>query len=99
MRRAICIFLTGANLAAGCTSFPELDAAVSPDARRAEYPVLTPTQPILDRRLDVRLTEETGEELERRAANLQARARLLRGSVVDDDTRRRLSNRLRALGG
>ena len=99
MRRVIYIFLTGAALAAGCTSFPELDAAVSPEARRAAYPVLIPTQPVLDRRADVRVTVETGEALERRAANLRARAGLLRGSVVDDETRRRLSNRLRALGG
>ncbi len=99
MRRSICIFLAVATLAAGCATFPELDAAVSPEARRAAYPVLIPTQPVLDRRADVRVTPETGEALERRAANLRARARLLRGSVVDDDTRRRLSNRLRALGG
>jgi len=99
MRRAIFLSLTVATLAVACTSFPELDAAVTPEARRAAYPVLIPTQPVLDRRSNVRVTVATGEALLARAANLRARAGLLRGSVVDDETRRRLANRLRALGG
>ena len=93
------VLFTAAALLAGCASFPELDAAVTPEARRADYPVLIPTAGVLIRREGARLTAADGEQLQARAANLQARARLLRGVVIDEETRLRLSGRLRRLGG
>ncbi len=86
-------------LLAGCTTFPQLDAAVSPGARIADYPVLVPVDTILVRRSDSTITEATGEALRARAANLRARARLLRGAPVEEETRLRLARRLKLLGG
>ena len=89
-----------AILLAGCTDFPELDAAVSDRARAADYPELVPTEGLLAKRGNNRVSETTGPELLARAERLQARARLLRGiEVVNDETRLRLAKPLRRLGG
>ncbi|MDJ0827259.1 MAG: hypothetical protein QNJ16_17345 [Rhodobacter sp.] len=93
------IVLLAALAMPACTTFPDLDAAVSPEARRAEYPELIPAEGLLGRRGDGRLTEQDAEDLLNRAANLTARARLLRGAPIDEETRLRLSARLRRLGG
>lgn len=98
MRLTYPVLILAAALA-GCTDFPELDAAITPEARRADYPQLVPVGEILDRRGLARTTGREGEILMARAANLQARARLLRGVVVDEDTRLRLSPTLNRLGG
>jgi len=84
---------------AGCAPFPQLDAAISDAARQADYPVLIPAEGLLARRGDGRLTAETGADLLRRANNLRARAALLRRASIDDEPRRRLTPRLRRLGG
>jgi hypothetical protein len=89
-----------AVLLAGCTTFPELDAVVSEEARRADYPNLVPAEHLLAKRTAWRLSETTGEMLLARAARLKARARILRGiSSVDEDTRLRIGSQLRRLGG
>ena len=82
-----------------CADWPDLDHAVSPEARRSDYPVLVPLNEVLDRRGLARSDATDGEILAARAANLRARAALLRGVSVDDDTRLRLTPRLRRLGG
>lgn len=89
-----------AAILASCTTFPELDAAVSDAARRADYPQLVPADELLGKRTQVRLTETTGQTLLARAARLQARARILRNiPTIDDETRSRIASRLRRLGG
>jgi len=88
-----------ALILAGCAQFPDLDAAISAEARRAGYPALIPAEGLLARRGDVRLTEETGRILMQRAANLRARAAILRRISIDDDSRRRVAGRLHRLGG
>ncbi|MDF0603789.1 hypothetical protein P1J78_24035 [Psychromarinibacter sp. C21-152] len=88
-----------AAVLSGCTRFPELDAAITPEARRAGYPDLVPITEVLDRRDLARTTAREGEIVEARAAALRARARLLRGIAINDDTRLRLTPRLRRLGG
>jgi type IV pilus biogenesis protein CpaD/CtpE len=97
MRLPILILAT--TLLASCTTFPQLDAVVTPEAKRAEYPVLVPVDSILVRRGDSTITQATGEALQARAANLRARARLLKGAPIDEDTRLRLAWRLKRLGG
>jgi hypothetical protein len=86
-------------LLVGCTAFPQLDAVISEQAKRAEYPVLIPTGGLLAKRDDGQVTEETGQRLLARAANLRRRAALLRGAPIDEETRIRLRDRLRRLGG
>jgi len=86
-------------LLVGCTSFPQLDAVISEQARRADYPVLIPATQLLGKRSDGTVTEQTGATLLARAANLRRRAALLRGQSIDEATRLRLAPRLRRLGG
>lgn len=97
--RILLASLALAALLPGCTRFPELDAAVSPEARRADYPQLVPIAEVLDRRDLARTTGREGDIVAARAAALRARARLLRGIVVNDETRRQLTPRLLRLGG
>lgn len=82
-----------------CAQFPELDAVISEDAKRADYPVLIPADGILARGRAGTLTDATTRNLRARAANLRARAALLRGQPIDDATRLRLAARLKRLGG
>jgi len=96
---SVVLSLAAALLIAGCASFPELDAAISPEARQAGYPTLVPVGGVLARRDAARIAPETEAALLARAANLRARARLLRGVVVEEETRLRLAARLRRLGG
>lgn len=99
MRRPLCLTLFAAIALAACTDFPQLDAAISEEAKRAEYPVLVPVAGLLVKREEGRITEATGLQLQSRAANLRARANLLRGQPIDEETRLRLRGSLRRLGG
>lgn len=99
MRTAVCSLVFLAFLAA-CTDFPQLDAVVSEDAKNAAYPDLVPADRLLEKRQEGRITAQTGPDLMARADRLRARARLIRGiETVDEATRIRLRDRLRALGG
>jgi len=89
-----------AVLLGGCATFPELDAVVSTEAKRAEYPNLIPAAGLLARRDQGRLDTTSGEALLSRADRLRARARIIRAiTVVDEATRLRIAGRLRRLGG
>ena len=89
-----------AALFAGCTQFPELDAAVSEEAKAADYLDLVPSEQLLNRQHESRLSATTGNSLLARAERLQARARILRSiTAVNDETRLRIADRLRRLGG
>jgi hypothetical protein len=89
-----------ATLLGGCAEFPQLDAVISEEARRADYPDLLPSATLLERRELGRLSVTDGNALLARAERLRARARILRRVVtINDDTRRRISGRLNRLGG
>lgn len=99
MRTAVCSIVFLAFFGA-CTDFPQLDAVISDDAKAAAYPDLVPADRLLSQRDDGRITEQTGPDLMARADRLRARASLIRGiETVDEATRIRLRDRLRALGG
>jgi len=91
--------LATALATAGCNRFPQLEAVISDQARQTDYPVLTPPGGLLAMRDAGRLTENDGQALLRRVNMLRARAALLRGVSIDDQTRRRLAARLHRLGG
>ena len=91
---AIAVFLSA------CTQFPELDAVVSEQAKRADYLDLVPAEQLLVHSNLGKLSENTGEELQARAKRLQARARILRQiTAVNEETRLRIATQLRRLGG
>lgn len=76
---------------AGCTSFPELDAAQTPGIETAAYPRLLPLDTLLTEEGDPRATPEATDDLAARVAQLRARADRLRGPVVDGGTRSRMA--------
>jgi len=90
MRRTIASFAIAAILLAGCSDFPELDAAITPAARKADYPTLVPIDQLLASAQVVQITDETATNLQGRISRLKSRAARLRGPVIDSTTRARL---------
>jgi len=79
-----------AALAAGCAEFPDLDAAITPQARAAPYPRIAPLSEVLAGLPEGGPADPGAEALAARAAALKARAaRLARIDVVDTPTERR----------
>lgn len=79
----------------GCTGFPELDGAISEQARRSDYPALDPVDDLLARADDPDSDESAAaiEDLRDRARLLRARARILRRTeVVDSDAQARMTS-------
>ncbi len=72
--------LVALPLLAACAQFPDLDAAVSEEAKTAPPPELVPVERILGPATAVPPStgDETEEELRARAAALRARANRLR---------------------
>lgn len=78
---------------AACTQFPELEDAVSPTAQNADYPALVSVHGLLNQAEPKNGTpEQTVNTLNARVAALRNRADGLRGTVVDQYTRRRMKN-------
>ncbi len=98
--RQVLFHLALATGLSACASFPDLEGAVSAEARRAAYPDLVPTASLLSRRSLGRLSEKDGEILLARAQRLRARARILNSlPTINEDMRLRVADRLRRLGG
>lgn len=95
MRLQFAIALTATALVAGCTQFPDLDAAISPGAEAAPYPQLVPTESLSASVPEPLIEPETSTSLEARVAHLRARAARLRGSVIDSPTRARMTTGVR----
>ncbi|WP_343079682.1 hypothetical protein [Ostreiculturibacter nitratireducens] len=75
----------------GCAQFPEVEAAMSPEAARADYPALMPIDDVLARAAEDGIAGPDLEaSLQERAARLRARAAALRAPVVDAETGARL---------
>lgn len=84
-----CLAIT-ATLMGGCSDFPELDAAISPAARKAGYPGLMPIDQLLAEAQQVQISPQTVSNLQSRISRLKARAARLRGPVVDGTSRARM---------
>ncbi len=83
--------LVGAVLAlAACAQFPQVDAlpALGPDAAP---PALLPLDGLLAQAEGPAVAEAAGAALLARAERLKARARLMRGPVLEPETRARLA--------
>jgi hypothetical protein len=90
MRRASVLSCCLAALAA-CTTFPALDAAVSPESRNAAYPALLPIDQLLLATGPARTTDAAAAAMALRVARLKARAAAMQGPVTDPATRARLA--------
>lgn len=74
------------TLLVGCVPFPQLNDAISPEARRASYPVLQPVDELLARAAYPADQDSAAAiaALQARADLLKARARILRQTDVID---------------
>ena len=76
---------------AGCTEMPDLDGAISRQARNAPYPAILPLEA-----LDLPASGETGAALAEaarlaaRAHALRMRAAAIRRAIIDEATRKRM---------
>lgn len=70
--------VTAAAAVAGCTQFPELDAAEPQRTEPAAYPRIVPIEPLIAEDDMPRATAETEAELNARAAALRRKADALR---------------------
>lgn len=75
---------------AGCAQFPELDAAISPGAKNADYPDLVPIEQLKAQVPEVKTDSDTLDEIDARVESLRTRAQRLRGTVIDSPTRARM---------
>lgn len=91
MMRAAALIL--ALSLAACADFPELDATITPEMRRADYPRLATISQLRDIP-EPRITEATQPRLSARIAALRARASRLRGAVVGPEAQKRLNTRV-----
>jgi hypothetical protein len=75
-----------------CTTLPEIDDSVTPEAEAADYPTLQPVETIFAR-VEAAERDEAAERaaLDARVRALEDRAEALRGDVLDADTRARLA--------
>jgi len=95
MRRSLSLALIAAlgavaPLLPGCTQFPQLDATLTDEARRAPYPDLVPLSGLQARISDTNTDPGTAPAIEARIAGLKTRAASLSGSVIDSGTRARM---------
>ena len=75
-----------------CVDVPELGDRVSPALDRADYPALVPIERLLGPATPVREEAETlANQLDARRARLQRRADALQGTIVEPETRARMS--------
>lgn len=77
----------------GCTDFPQLDSAISDQARQSGYPALEPVDALLARADDPAADDsaEAIDDLRNRARLLNARAQILRRTVlIDSDAQARM---------
>lgn len=91
------IFLCLGLLLPGCAQFPELDATITEQARQAPDPELTDNIVVLGPAAEALLDEETVEELESRAAALEARALAASGPLIPPEERAEILRRAAAL--
>ncbi len=90
MRRSYALVLIAALGAAGCTQFPQLDATLTDESRRAPYPDLVPLSGLQARIDGTRIDPGTAPAIEARIDGLKSRATALSGTVIDSDTRARM---------
>ncbi len=98
MTPRLAFILAASAILGGCSTFPQLDAAISDEALSADYPTLVPTE-------ELRVAAATGPivprepvtapQIDTRAASLKARAASLRGDVIDAASKERLEQEIK----
>ncbi|MBT0958789.1 hypothetical protein IV417_15475 [Alphaproteobacteria bacterium KMM 3653] len=77
-------------LVVGCTPFPDLDGAVSENARSAAFPTLIPLDGLIAGAGETRITPATTAGLSGSVAALRARAARLQRPVIEPALRARM---------
>jgi hypothetical protein len=90
MLRLAVIFCLSVTVFTGCSSFPQLDGAISPATQNAAYPTLIPIGQIITGAKNPQIHDQSVAALTSRVTNLNARANRLRAPVLDATTRGRL---------
>ncbi|MCQ0092082.1 hypothetical protein [Roseovarius sp. M141] len=93
---ALIAALGAGSLLPGCAQFPQLDATLTDQSRRAPYPDLVPLSGLQARINDTDTNAGAAPAIEARIARLKSRAARLRGTVIDSDTRTRMQAGVRA---
>ena len=79
----------------GCTQFPALDETITPQMEAAPYPDLLPLGPVIAQTQAGAIdTAATETQLNARVSALRARAKRMRGSVLQGPERQRLAEGL-----
>ena len=82
MRRLVLVL--GVAGLAGCTSFPEVDAAMRARDHSTSYPELLPLDQVTGTDTAYRLDDQSADQLMARARSLRARAAALRALPLDE---------------
>ncbi|PRY25268.1 hypothetical protein CLV78_102445 [Aliiruegeria haliotis] len=88
--RNICLALLATVILTGCTTFPELDAAVSEAGQAAPQPTLVDNRPLLAQAEALTIDDTTREGLQGRATALQASAAGQPAYVISPEERAEL---------
>lgn len=90
--KAKCVFLSVGLILTGCAEVPLLDATITPELEKADYPELVPIGTLLTALPgSTAQSEDLQDELQARRDRLQERADRLRESpVVDTETEARM---------
>ncbi|MEL6995195.1 MAG: hypothetical protein AAGK67_11220 [Pseudomonadota bacterium] len=75
----------------GCTQFPDLEDSFSKEALSSNFPRLEPVEELRSKIREAQITDASLADTEARIDNLKARAARLRGTVIDQNSRNRLS--------
>lgn len=96
MPRILFHLCIAAGLLVACADFPDLDSYISDGAHDAAYPSLVPTDALYaNTKIDPEQAHAISARLRARAADLQRRARALRGPVIERAAMARLVRALR----
>ncbi len=97
MRPFLPILFLATAVLSGCTQFPELDGAVTEEAKAASAPEIVDNSVVLGPAAEAILDVETQAEMEARAVALEARALAASGPIISPEEKAALLERAAAL--
>lgn len=96
MPRILILLSVSAALLSACINMPDLDDAVSEQARSGRYPKLAQLEGVEDAAFEgAEVTEKASASLKSRAERLRKRATKLRRPIIDRRTKNRMAAALK----